>query len=42
MHLKYDENIYACTQEMFFYSPVIGEAMAEAGEAEIDLLQFYR
>lgn len=42
MHLKYDENIYACTREMSFYSTVIGKVMAETGEAEIDLLQFYR
>jgi len=42
MHLKYDENIYVCTREMFFYSTVIGKVMAGTGEAEIELLQFYR
>lgn len=42
MHLKYGENICECTQEMFFYSTVIGKVMAETGEAEIELLQFYR
>lgn len=42
MYLKYDENFYACTLEMFFYSAVIGKVMAETGEAEIDVLQFYR
>jgi len=42
MHLKCDENIYECTCEMFFYSTVIGKVMAETGEADIELLQFYR
>lgn len=40
--LKYDENIYECTWEIFLYSAVIGKVMAETGEAEIELLQFYR
>lgn len=42
MRLKYDENIYECIREMFFYSAVIGKVMAETGGAEIELLQFYR
>lgn len=42
MRLKYDENTYECIREMFFYSTVIGKVMAETGEAEIELLQFYR